>query len=258
MVNMSRIVLAFSLFAVLVSCTSRYKINGESSVSSLDGKMLFLKTLRSNKLIKVDSAEVIHGLFKMEGCVDSAEMVMLFMGENIIMPIILENGKINVRIDNTEIRANGTPLNNALYTFFDKKNEIDRRVNDLEHREAKMILNGDEPISIKSEINLESKRIVRDMNNLIKDFITENCNNVLGPGVFLLLCQSSPIMTPQIEEILSKVPSTFRDNPYVKSYIATARENLNMMKEHEVSTVARQLEMERLDRKREHSYPIHQ
>lgn len=244
MISMNRIVLVFSIFAVLTSCTSKYKINGESSISSLDGKMLFLKTLRGDKLIKVDSAEVIHGLFKMEGPADSAEMVMLFMDENIIMPIILENGKINVQIDNTEIRAKGTPLNNALYAFFDKKNEIDRRVSDLERRETKMILNGEDPIAIQYEMDLESRRISREMNNLIKDFITENCNNVLGPGVFLLLCQSSPIMTPQIEEILSKVPSTFCDNPYIKSYIATARENLHMMKEHDANTVARQSEMD--------------
>ncbi len=240
---MSRIVLVISLLAVFTSCTSKYKINGESSISGLDGKMLFLKTLRGDKLIKVDSAEVIHGLFKMEGRVDSAEMVMLFTGENIIMPLILEDGEINVKIDNTEIHANGTPLNNTLYSFFDKKNEIDRRASDLERREARMILNGDEPISIQYEMHLESKRIVRDMNNLIKDFITENCNNVLGPGVFLLLCQSTPVMTPQIEEILSKVPSTFRENPYVKSYIATARENLNRMKEYNTHSVAaRELE----------------
>ena len=77
--SMNRLFFAFSLLAVLTSCTSKYKINGESSISSLDGRMLFLKTLKGSELVKVDSAEVIHGLFKMQGKLDSTEMVMLFM-----------------------------------------------------------------------------------------------------------------------------------------------------------------------------------
>ena len=85
--------------------------------------MLFLKTLKGSELVKVDSAEVIHGLFKMQGKLDSTEMVMLFMDDNIIMPLVLERGQINVKIDNTELRVDGTPLNEALYGFFDKKNE---------------------------------------------------------------------------------------------------------------------------------------
>ncbi len=236
---MNRIFFAFSLLAVLASCTSKYKINGESSISSLDGKMLFLKTLKEGKLVNVDSAEVIHGLFKMRGAVDSIEMVMLFMDEEIIMPLVLEDGKINVRIDNTELRAGGTPLNDVLYAFFDKKNQIDRRVGELERREAKMILNGDDPARIHEEMERESRLITKDMSRLIEEFLTANCNNVLGPGVFLMLCQSYPVMTPQIEDILSKVPATFRNNPYVKDYVATARENLRMMKEHGTTTANR-------------------
>lgn len=234
--NMNRIFFAFSLLAVFASCTSKYKINGESSISSLDGKMLFLKTLQDGELVNIDSAEVIHGLFKMSGAIDSTEMVMLFMDDEVIMPVVLERGKIKVRIDNTELRVSGTPLNDILYTFFDKKNLIDRRVGELERREAKMILKGEDPMRIREEMEREGRIITKDMSRLVEEFLTANCNNVLGPGVFLLLCQSYPVMTPQIEDILSKVPAHFRNNPYVKDYVATARENLRMMKEHGTTT----------------------
>ena len=83
--SMNRLFFAFSLLAVLTSCTSKYKINGESSISSLDGRMLFLKTLKGSELVKVDSAEVIHGLFKMQGKLDSTEMVMLFWDLRILL-----------------------------------------------------------------------------------------------------------------------------------------------------------------------------
>lgn len=46
------------------SCSKKYKIEGVSSVSSLDGKMLFIKVPSGDKLVSIDSAEVIHGLFK--------------------------------------------------------------------------------------------------------------------------------------------------------------------------------------------------
>lgn len=235
--NMNKIAIIY-LLAALASCTSKYKISGESSVSVLDGKILFLKALHEDKLVNIDSAEVIHGLFKMQGEIDSAEMVMLSIDDNGIMPIILENGKINIRIDNTELRANGTPLNEALYGFFDKKRQIDIRISELERKEAKMILNGEDPQAIQAKVEEESRRITDDMNRLIEEFITSNCDNVLGPGVFLLLCQSCPVMTPQMEDILSKLPENFCDKPYIKDYITTARENLRMMKEHDAGTMA--------------------
>ena len=47
------------------SCASEYKIEGSSSVSRLDGKMLFVKVPSGDRMLSIDSAEVIHGMFKM-------------------------------------------------------------------------------------------------------------------------------------------------------------------------------------------------
>ena len=56
------------------SCASEYKIEGSSSVSRLDGKMLFVKVPSGDRMLSIDSAEVIHGMFKMEGITDSTSM----------------------------------------------------------------------------------------------------------------------------------------------------------------------------------------
>ena len=91
------------LFFCAVFCTScgkKYKIEGVSSVSSLDGKMLFIKVPSGDKLVNIDSAEVIHGLFKMEGKVDSTVVASLFMDDNCIMPLVIEEGNINININN--------------------------------------------------------------------------------------------------------------------------------------------------------------
>lgn len=103
------------------SCSRKYKIEGNSSVTSLDGKMLFLKTLQNGQWVTIDSSEVVHGLFSMKGCVDSVMMVTLYMDDEGIMPLVLENGKIEVSISNTQLTAKGTFLNNQLYEFIKKE-----------------------------------------------------------------------------------------------------------------------------------------
>ena len=44
--NVNKILPFLLLLPFLASCTSKYKIEGTSSVNSLDGKMLYLKSLR--------------------------------------------------------------------------------------------------------------------------------------------------------------------------------------------------------------------
>lgn len=57
---MNKILPFLLLLPFLASCTSKYRIEGTSSVNSLDGKMLYLKTMRDGEWVKLDSAEVVH------------------------------------------------------------------------------------------------------------------------------------------------------------------------------------------------------
>ena len=108
-------------------------------MNSLDGKKLYLKTVQDGELLKIDSAEVIHGLFSMKGKMDSVQMVTLYMDDESIMPIVLERGKVTVTISNMEIKAEGTPLNTALYEFIRKKNELEVSIEELEQKETRMV-----------------------------------------------------------------------------------------------------------------------
>ena len=65
--SMNKLFFSVVSLLTLTSCASEYKIEGSSSVSRLDGKMLFIKVPDGDRMVKVDSAEVIHGIFKMEG-----------------------------------------------------------------------------------------------------------------------------------------------------------------------------------------------
>ena len=94
----------YSIVAVatvlLTSCATSYNVRGTSSVSALDGSKLYLKTVKNNDLKNIDSCEVVHGEFQFVGLLDTVRMVSLFMDDESIMPLVLEEGDIVIRIDN--------------------------------------------------------------------------------------------------------------------------------------------------------------
>lgn len=223
------------LLPFLASCTHKYKIEGTSSVNSLDGKMLYLKSMRGDEWVKLDSAEVVHGLFSMKGKMDSVQMVTLYMDEESIMPIVLESGKIKVTISNTDLKAVGTPLNTALYEFIDKRNKLEESMVELERKETKMVMEGADLDEIHGQLVAEGDSLMKASNAYVKKFISDNYENVLGPSVFMMLCSSLPypIMTPQIDDIIKDAPYTFKSNKLVREFLTKAKENMKLIEEHQ-------------------------
>lgn len=213
--------------ALFSSCGKKYKIEGTSSVSLLDGKMLFIKVLSGDQLVKIDSAEVVHGLFKMKGRVDSTMFASLYMDEECIMPLVIENGNIDIHIDNARISVEGTPLNDCFYDFITKKTSLDDRAYEVERQESRMIMDGEDLDLIHHEIDSKRKIISEEMNVLAKEFIQANYENVLGPGVFIMLCNSMPypMLTPMMKEIVDQAPTSFLNHPIVKQLLIIAEDN---------------------------------
>lgn len=232
--SLNSILLLMMGFVCLTSCTKGYRIEGKSSITSLDGKMLYLKALQDGDWVVVDSAEMVHGLFKMKGTVDSVRMVTLYMNEEGLMPLVLEDGKIKVTISNTQLRAKGTPLNDQLYNFIDKRNDMERAINEVERKEARMVLDGVRLDDIHDQLQHEVDSMTQAMNTYVKDFITTNYENALGASIFMMMCSTLPypVMTPTIEEILKEAPSTFKQNSLVKDYVAKAKENMKLIEEN--------------------------
>lgn len=223
------------LLPFLASCTHKYKIEGTSSVNSLDGKMLYLKSMRGEEWVKLDSAEVVHGLFSMKGKMDSVQMVTLYMDEESIMPIVLESGKITVTISNTDLKAVGTPLNTALYEFIDKRNKLEESMVELERKETTMVMEGADIDEIHGQLVAEGDSLMKASNAYVKKFISDNYENVLGPSVFMMLCSSLPypIMTPQIDDIIKDAPYSFKSNKLVREFLTKAKENMKLIEEHQ-------------------------
>lgn len=225
---MRRLLYLFVILAGFSSCCSDcYSIQGSSSVSSLDGSKLYLKAVKDNEVKNIDSCEVVHGKFQFSGTLDTTMMVNLFMDDRpLMMPVVLEKGEIIVRIDDTSRKVSGTPLNELLYEFIDQHNQLTNRMNELGHRESQMLLEGIDENDINRLLSVEANRIASEEDSLVTNFIAENFDNVLGPGVFMMLTSSYqyPVLTPQIEHLMAIATEKFKNDTYVKEYYKTANE----------------------------------
>ena len=226
-----RLCVLLCFLALFTSCSKKYKIEGVSSVSLLDGKMLFIKVLSGDELVKIDSAEVVHGNFNMKGCVDSIMFASLYMDDECIMPLVIEHGNIDIQIDNARINVEGTPLNDAFYEFITKKTSLDDRAYEIEREESRMIMDGEDLETVHLEIDRKRRMVSDEMNCLAKEFIQDNYENVLGTGVFIMLCNSMPypVLTPMMKEVVDSAPSSFLNHPVVKQLLIIAEDNREQM-----------------------------
>ena len=229
--SITKIIYPILFLWILTSCASEYQIQGSSSVSRLDGKMLFVKVPQGDGLVKVDSAEVIHGFFRMQGVIDTAMIASLYMDDQSIMPLVMEKGDIEILIDNARIQVKGTPLNEKLYDFVAKKSSLDDRAYEVERLESRLIMDGQPMEMVEKEVRMEREKLSKEMDELVMTFIQDNYENVLGPGVFLMVCNGFPypLLTPLMEEIIEKAPDSFKNHELIKEYINAARENMKAM-----------------------------
>lgn len=165
-------ILLFLFCAIIcASCGKKYKIEGISSVSKLDGKMLFIKVPSGDKLVNIDSAEVVHGIFKMKGKVDSTVIASLYMDDDCIMPVVIEEGNISINIDKAGFSVKGTPLNDSFNEFIIKKTSLEDRAYEVERMESRMIMDGKDPKFIQEEMEKQRTALGNDMDDLAKTFI---------------------------------------------------------------------------------------
>lgn len=228
---MKKIFVLPAILALFASCASSYNVEGSSSITALDGSKLYLRAIKNNEFKNIDSCDVVHGEFHFTGLLDTVRMASLYMDDESIMPVVLEKGEITIKLDNARQVVGGTPLNDSLYKFIDKHNQLANQMNELSHKQSQMMLEGIDEAVIDRQLRAEAARIAQEEDQLVMKFVEANFDNVLGPGVFMMITSQYryPILTPQIEDIMSKATKRFKEDPYVKDYYQTAQENEKRM-----------------------------
>lgn len=228
---MNKILYAFITLLAMTSCANSYNVQGTSNVSTLDGRMLYLKILKNNDFKNIDSCDVVHGQFHFDGNLDSVRMANIFMDDEAVLPLVLESGEINVKLDDAQQIVSGTPLNDKLFKFFKKYQQLQNQQMELVHKHDQAIMNGSDMEVVTRKLNEEAIQLADQEDKLVTSFVTENFDNVLGPGVFFMVTMRNqyPMLSPWIEDIMSKATEHFKNDPYVKDYYQKAQENEQIM-----------------------------
>ena len=102
---------------------------------------------------------------------------------------------------------------------------------ELVHTHDRAIMDGSNMDVVNAKLQAESERLSKEEDKLVTSFVTENFDNVLGPGVFFMVTIGNryPQLTPWIEDIMSKATENFKNDPYVKDYYKKAQENEAIM-----------------------------
>jgi len=231
MVYMKNILLYALLAFLFTSCAHTYNIQGSSNVSTLDGRMLYLKVLKNNEFKNIDSCDVVHGQFRFSGTFDSVRMATIFMDDESLVPVMLEDGNIEIKLNNTQQTVGGTPLNDKLFEFLNKYNQLNNQKAELLHTHDKAIMDGSNMDEVNAKLEVEAQKLSKQEDDLVTSFVTDNFDNALGPGVFFMVTVGYryPQLTPWIEDIMSKATDSFKNDAYVKDYYQKAQENQAIM-----------------------------
>ncbi|MEE1415596.1 MAG: DUF4369 domain-containing protein [Prevotellamassilia sp.] len=237
---MNKVLLILSSLLLLTSCAEQYNIAGNSNIPCLDGRMLYLRvsssddgrirTIQQTVSVCLDSCKVVHGKFNFEGDVDSTMMAMIYTGNQCVMPLVLENGRLSIQVDNATQSVTGGPLNDRLYKFFKKRSRLDNEMWELQRQTMQLMRDGYSPAEVQQRVGKKLSQLNKRTEDLESKFVMDNYDNVLGPGFFRMLCSQypTPIMTQQISRIVNSAPSRFLNDPFVNAYVRQARARMMM------------------------------
>ena len=220
---------------LLGSCQeTKMNVQGTSTIPELEGKTLYMRVYADGDLQVIDSARIQHGKFQFLGAEpDSAVMACLFLGDESLMPIVLDGSPLEVKLDMADRKVTGSELNDSLFAFIARKTALDVQLAELPRRESRMILDGMDHREIVRLLSDEAAILNGQEEELVSKFIKDNMHNCLAPGVFMIVTSNFPypVLNPTIEEIIALGSPSFLNNAYVKDYIRMAKENMDKIHE---------------------------
>ncbi|MDD7317483.1 MAG: DUF4369 domain-containing protein [Prevotella sp.] len=247
---MNKILYALIATALLASCANSYNITGTSSVQMLDGKKLYLKSVRNSRKENIDSCDVVHGQFRFYGTLDSITIVNLFIDDVYVTPLVLESGDITVKIDNSQTTVGGTELNSRLDNFMKSFFRLQDMVMEVEHEQNQGIMEGYDEAETMQRLYAKLISLSERKDTLFTNVVTNNFENVIGPWAFVyrvsyeidpynypypswmtnvLYTRAMQGLPSWIEYIMAKAPVEFKQDAEVAGLYKAFQEQQNMV-----------------------------
>jgi hypothetical protein len=192
--------------------------------------MMYIKALQGNELKSIDSCDVLHGKFAFRGNIDTVKVGTLFINNEGVMPIVLEEGDITIKFNTAKQTCTGTFLNDKLNDFIEQYNQITSQIGDLSHQEAQAMMDGKDMNVVYRELQKKSNSLREEADSLITSFIEQNFDNVLGPFVFRMATDTEvPMTNAWIDALMLKATDSFKNDRYVKEFMEAANHNQAVM-----------------------------
>ena len=187
---MKKFVISIALGAILCACSDNnsYKINGNIS-SDFNGETIYLQLPDSafNYYI-ADSANVINGKYSFSGKTQSIPQVATLSLKNngsIIRPfyVILENGNIDVELNDGEIVVSGGIDNELIKNLNNELKPFDSELHNIATKYKSLRKDGELTPELDKSLleRYDSIEIIRS--NMVKNFVANNNMNVAGAVV---------------------------------------------------------------------------
>lgn len=221
---MKKIYYLLPLIAALVTACGggrsgkEFTLNGKFADNSQNGKSVYLQSYNSEtgKFQPLDTVEVANGAFTLTGKADSTA-ILYITGEGLTRPhmFIGELGAIEINFDaQLAPKVKGTPLNDALQEFTDKKNLTQEKMTQISIRAKKAADDGKLTPELEQELDNKTDSLYNGINEYTYNFVKTNINNAVGQFVFLDRGHSFGLS--QLEEIIPLVNSNIKAGPRFK------------------------------------------
>ena len=206
--------------AALFACSpaDSYKISGTYEGAPEGGKV-YLAQLTSTNLDYIDSVELKNGKFEFAGKQDDPIVRFIFYpmpegGEDII-PMVLENGKISVKIDGRGAKVLGTELNNAMQSYKDEFGDVSRRAEKFFYSSPNV-----DGMSVEQRDSLQkvADALTGEISQVLVRHMRANVENPIGA---YLISTSGRMCDPaELCQFIDSVPEAYRDERFMQFYNA--------------------------------------
>ena len=134
MKKLTYLLAAAAVFAACNSGNNGYTVTGTIE-GAADGDTVYLQTVEGRQLVKLDSAIIANRTFTFKGTQDTAANRYITYNpagtEGMIMDFFLENGKINIKLNEKSSSATGTANNDIYQAIRIQLNELDSQMENI-------------------------------------------------------------------------------------------------------------------------------